>query len=340
MTVLVTGGAGYIGAQTVRALRERGEAVVVLDNLETGHREAIGDTPLHLGDIADEALVGRIFAEWAIDAVIHFAAYKAPGESMADPGRYFGNNVAGTLALLRGATRAGVRRFVFSSSCSVYGTPGTLPVSETSATHPESPYAASKLMVEELLGWYERCHGLRHVNLRYFNAAGAAPDGRHGEDWSRTANLIPLVIRAALGRGPAVKIYGTDYPTSDGTAVRDYVHVADLADAHLRALDWLRAQGRSTTVNLGTGRGASVREVVELVESVGSVPVPIEYAPRRPGDPVAIWADAARAREVLGWVPRFGLPEIVRTAWRWHTTHPEGYGSSAGEETIAEVGRS
>jgi len=339
VTVLVTGGAGYIGSQTVRALRERGESVVVLDSLETGHREAIGDTPLYTGDIADGALLDRICAEWPVDAVIHFAAHKAPGESMVDPGRYFANNVAGTLTLLRGATRAGVRRFVFSSSCSVYGTPETLPVSEASATRPASPYAASKLMVEELLGWYERCHGLRHVSLRYFNAAGAAPDGRHGEDWSRTANLIPLVMRAALGRGPAVKIYGTDYPTPDGTAVRDYVHVVDLADAHLRALDWLRSHERSATVNLGTGRGASVREVIELVESVGGVVVPAEYAPRRPGDPVAIWADAARAREVLGWVPRYGLPEIVRTAWRWHATHPDGYGSPAGALALAKAGR-
>ncbi len=326
MTVLVTGGAGYIGSHTVRLLRERNYPVVVLDNMEFGHRAAIGDIPLVEGDIADEQLLGRVFAEHDVDSVIHFAAYKAPGESMEQPERYFDNNVCGTNRLLRAMQRAGVRYFVFSSSCSVYGTPDKLPVSENNVLHPESPYAESKLMVEQMLKWYDVCHKLRYVSLRYFNAAGASLDAKIGEDWTMTLNLIPLVMKAALGKLSAVKVFGTDYPTRDGTAIRDYIHVVDLADAHIRALEFMREHDRSEILNLGTGRGSTVQEIVDTTRRISGVDIPVEYSGRRPGDPVAIYADNTKAREVLGWEPQHHLDEIIQSAWQWHSTHPNGYG--------------
>lgn len=325
MTVLVTGGAGYIGSHTVRLLRERGEDVVVLDTLETGHREALLGAPLVVGDVGDTAVLIDLFSAHEFNAVIHFAGYKAPGESMRMPARYFNNNVAGTSSLLEVMADAGVKRMVFSSSCSVYGTPESLPVREAQPAQPESPYAASKHMVEQMLRWFDLCHGLRSVSLRYFNAAGAAFDGRIGEDMDRTSNLIPLVMRAALGRSSAVEVFGTDYLTPDGTAVRDYVHVVDLADAHLKALDYLREHERSETLNLGTSQGTSVQAVIDLVRRVSGRVVPVKYSGRRPGDPAAIWADATKASQVLGWRPRYGLEEIISTAWQWHSTHPNEY---------------
>ncbi len=326
MTVLVTGGAGYIGSHTVRLLRERDYPVVVLDNLESGNRAATGDVPLVVGDIGDEALLTRVFVEHNVNAVIHFAAYKAPGESMEQPERYFDNNVCSTNRLLRAMQRSNVKHFVFSSSCSVYGTPQQLPVSETNALHPESPYAESKLMVEQMLKWYDVCHQLRYVSLRYFNAAGAAPDGKIGEDWKVTLNLIPLVMKAALGKASVVKVFGTDYPTRDGTAVRDYIHVMDLADAHIRALEYLREHEQSQIFNLGTGQGSTVQEIVDSTRRISGVDLPVEYTGRRPGDPVAIYADNTKARELLGWQPQYSLEEIIQSAWQWHSTYPEGYG--------------
>ncbi len=325
MTILVTGGAGYIGSITVRLLGERGYDTVVFDTLEYGNRAAIGDVPLVVGDTRDEPLLERVFDEHSVDAVIHFAAFKNPGESMQMPERYFENNVCGTLGLLRGAQRAGIRQVVFSSSCAVYGTPATLPVSESNALRPESPYGESKLMVEQMLRWYDICHGLRSASLRYFNAAGAWPDASLGEDWRVTLNLVPLVMKAALGRSPAIKIFGTDYPTPDGTAIRDYIHVVDLADAHIRALEFLRESDRSVILNLGTGRGSSVKEVFETAVRISGVDIAAEYVARRPGDPVAIWADNTQARELLGWEPRYGLEAIIEHAWRWHSSHPDGY---------------
>lgn len=325
MAVLVTGGAGYIGSHTVRLLRERGEDVVVLDSLETGHQEAILGAPLVVGDVRDEELLCRLFAARAFDAVIHFAGYKAPGESMRSPARYFDNNVGGASSLLTAMVHAGVRCIVFSSSCSVYGNPASFPVHEEHPIQPESPYAASKSMVEQMLRWFDCCHGLRSVSLRYFNAAGAAIDAQIGEDMDRTSNLIPLVMKAALGHSSAVKVLGTDYSTPDGTAVRDYVHVVDLANAHLKALDYLRARDCSETLNVGTGRGTSVQEVIDLVQRVSGRPVPVEYVGRRPGDPAAIWADASKASRVLGWRPQYGLEEMISAAWQWSSTHPDGY---------------
>ena len=322
MAVLVTGGAGYVGSHTVRRLQGDGRDVVVLDSLEHGHRSAVLGAELVVGDVRDAELVGSLVREHRVDAVIHFAAYKAPGESMVDPGRYFDNNVGATLALLRVLDRAGVSQFVFSSTCAVYGTPERAPVDEDHPLGPESPYGESKRLVEDALGWFDRCRGLRSVRLRYFNAAGASLDGRIGEDWSVTTNLVPLALKATLGEGPALSIYGTDYPTPDGTAIRDYIHVLDLADAHVRALDHLGAGGDSVTLNLGTGRGSSVRMVLDEIGRVAGRPVPAAAAPRRPGDPVAVWADNTRARQTLSWTPRYGLAEIIETAWGWHSAGP------------------
>jgi UDP-glucose-4-epimerase GalE len=319
MPVLVTGGAGYIGSHTVRQLRQRGEEVVVLDNLEFGHRDAVADTPLVIGDIADQDLVADTIAQHHIDAIVHFAAYKAAGESFENPGRYFLNNVAGSARLLEAAYGSGVRRLVFSSSCSVYGTPEHTPVGEDAPVRPESPYGESKAMVERMLGWYDTCLKFRSVSLRYFNAAGAAMDGSLGEDWSITLNLVPLAMKALLGASPPLRVFGTDYPTPDGTAIRDYIHVDDLADAHLRALDYLAAGGSSASLNLGTGVGSSVREVLTAAEKAAGRPVPAEDAPRRPGDPVALWADNTQVQEVLGWQARYGLDDIVTSAWQWHS---------------------
>lgn len=325
MKVLVTGGAGYIGSHTVRMLQERGDEVIVLDSMEYGHPAAVGDALLIEGNTGDEALLDRVFAEHAIDSVIHFAAYKAPGESMEKPERYFQNNVCATLSLLQAMQRAGIKYFVFSSTCAVYGTPDKLPVSEQNPLHPESPYGESKLMVEQMLKWFDVCHGLRYVSLRYFNAAGASFDARIGEDWTRTLNLIPLVMKAALGRSPTIKVFGTDYPTPDGTAIRDYIHVNDLADAHIKALEYVMAQDQSQIFNLGTGTGSSVQEVFDTARRVSGADIPVEYMGRRPGDPVAIYADNSKARELLGWEPKSGLEEIVQTAWQWHSTHIDGY---------------
>jgi len=325
MTILVTGGAGYIGSHTVRLLREQGREVVVLDNLELGHRAAVLDAPLVVGDIGDADLVASTVADHGVDAVVHFAAYKAAGESMEQPERYFANNVGHTNALLDALRRSGVRRFVFSSTCAVYGTPSHLPVGEDHAVSPESPYGESKRMVEQMLAWYDSCHDLRSVSLRYFNAAGASSDNAIGEDWAMSLNLVPVVMKAALGRIPNVSVFGTDYPTPDGTAIRDYVHVEDLADAHVRALEYLEAGEGSATINLGTGTGSSVREVIDAAKRASGIDIAVFETDRRPGDPVAIYGDNRRAAELLGWKPSHSLDEIATSAWRWHSTHPDGF---------------
>lgn len=322
----MTGGAGYIGSHTVRLLQEQGRDVVVLDSMEFGHQAAIGKTPLIVGNVADPDAVSKVICDYGVDAVVHFAAYKAAGESMEQPGRYFGNNVAASAALIETLTQNGVRRLVFSSTSAVYGTAETVPVAEDAPINPESPYGESKAMIERILTWYDRCLRLRSVSLRYFNAAGAWPDGSMGEDWTRALNLIPLVMKSALGRGSTLQVLGTDYPTPDGTAVRDYVHVIDLADAHLKALELLEKGGATTAVNLGTGVGSSVFEVLAATEKAAGRPVPHELAPRRAGDPVALYSDNRRAGELLGWKARYGLSDIVASAWEWHSNHLDGYG--------------
>jgi UDP-glucose-4-epimerase GalE len=325
VAVLVTGGAGYVGSQTVRLLRERGREVVVLDSMEFGHRAAVGDVPLVKGDVGDPKVVTETVEQYGIDSVVHFAAYKSPGESMYKPQRYFANNVAGSTRLLETLHDVGVGRLVFSSTCAVYGTPERVPVGEDAPVRPESPYGESKAMTERALGWYDQCLDLRSVSLRYFNAAGAWPDGSIGEDWTVTINLVPLLMKAVLGRRGPLEVFGTDYPTPDGTAIRDYVHVIDLAEAHVKALEYLEGGGETTVLNLGTGVGSSVLEVLEAAERAIGQPVPHVTVARRPGDPVALYADTSRAKEFLGWTAGLGLDEILASAWAWHSTHLDGY---------------
>lgn len=327
-STLVTGGAGYIGAHTVRALRADDRPVVVLDTLELSTADAVIDAPLVVGDIADEALVEQVCRDHDVDTIVHFAAYKNVGESMVDPSRYLRNNVDGTVRLLDAAQRAGVGKLVFSSSCSVYGTPEQTPVDETQRIAPESVYAETKAIVERVLHWYGVVHGLRSVSLRYFNAAGASFDARIGEDWTYALNLIPVAIRALLTDGAPLQVYGTDYPTPDGTCVRDYIHVDDLAAAHVAAIDHLAAGGETTSINVGTGVGSSVKEVLDGIERVAGRPVPHELAPRRAGDPSVTYADTARAEEVLGWKAEHGLDAILETAYRWHLAQLERDGAT------------
>lgn len=316
--VLVTGGAGYIGSHACKALAGAGLVPVAYDNLCRGHRWAVKWGPLVEGDIADRDLLLSVFREHAIEAVMHFGAYAYVGESMREPGRYFGNNVSGTLCLLEAMRTAGIGRIVFSSSCAIYGIPQALPILESHPQRPVNPYGESKLFVERALKWYRQAHGMRSVALRYFNAAGADVDAEIGEDHEPETHLIPLVLDAARGARPDVKIFGTDYPTPDGTAIRDYVHVADLADAHVSALSHLLADGDSLSLNLGTGHGYSVREVVAAVSDYCGTPIAVREEPRRPGDPPGLVADATRARRILNWQPsRSSLREIVMTAWRW-----------------------
>jgi len=321
-TVLVTGGAGYIGSHTVQALARSARSVVVLDSLEYGRAEAVGDVPLVVGDIADEAVVADICRDHGVTQVVHFAAYKAVGESMEQPTRYWQNNVANTVALIDAVTRAGADQFVFSSSCSVYGTPPTVPVDESAPIAPESVYAETKATVERILSWYAATDGLRSVSLRYFNAAGASFDRSIGEDWTVALNLVPLVMKSMILGEPRLTVYGTDYDTPDGTCIRDYIHVDDLAEAHVKALDVLGAgtlADRATALNVGTGTGSSVLEVIDAAERITGHQVPHELGPRRPGDPTATFADPSRARALLGWEPLHGLDEIIRTAYAWHS---------------------
>ncbi len=329
MKVLVTGGAGYIGSQTVRELVNLNHEVIVLDSLELGHAqlaEAAGASRLVEGNTADAALLDNLFGQEQIEAVIHFAAYKNAGESVEKPGKYFTNNVAGTQSLLDAMLRHNIKHFIFSSSCAIFGTPQNVPVSETNNFfNPESPYGESKLMVEKVLKWYDLAHGLKSISLRYFNAAGASLDGKLGEDWTVTLNLVPLVMKAALGKAPSVKIFGADYPTPDGTCIRDYIHVVDLAVAHVRALEYLQEFNQSNQYNLGTGHGSSVRQVIDTTKRISGSDFKVEEVTRRPGDPVAIWADSSKAERELKWKARYDLDTIIRTAYEWHKNHPNGY---------------
>lgn len=327
MKVLVTGGAGYIGSHTSKALARAGHEPVVLDSLELGHDWAVKWGPLERVDLADAAAVAGVFERRRIGAVIHFAGYIAVGESMSNPGKYFRSNVANTLNLLEAMRGAGVTALVFSSTAAVYGDPVEVPIPESHPCRPVNPYGESKLMVERILDWYSAAHGFAVAKLRYFNAAGADPDLETGEDHHPETHLIPLVLDAAHGRREAIHVFGTDYGTPDGTALRDYIHVTDLADAHVRAVGHLAAAGGNHTFNLGTGSGASVREVIQAVERVTGRAVPVRESPRRAGDAPALVADSRRARTELGWEPRFSsLDTIVDTANRWHRKHFGGVG--------------
>jgi UDP-glucose 4-epimerase len=323
MTVLITGGAGYIGSHALKELRREGFPCVVLDNLVRGHRELVVDADVVVGDIADTALVRRTIADYHVSAVMHFAAYAYVGESAAEPLTYYANNVAGTISLLKAMVDSDVRMLVFSSTCATYGVPEAIPITEDHPQRPINPYGASKLMVERMLQDAGRAHGLRSVALRYFNAAGAHPSGTIGEWHEPETHLIPLALQVAAGHREAVDVYGTDYPTADGTCVRDYIHVVDLAQAHVLGLRHLEAGGCSDVFNLGNGNGFSVRQVLETVERVTRRTVTSKTAPRRPGDPPALVGSADKAKRVLGWSPKFDtLEAIVETAWNWHRARP------------------
>jgi UDP-glucose 4-epimerase len=321
-TILVVGGAGYIGSHAVLALKQAGYEVVIFDNLEYGHRELVDrvlDVELVVGDTRDPAALASLFATHKIDAVMHFAAYIAVGESVTEPGMYYANNVVGTLNLLEAMRSAKIDKFVFSSTCAVYGVPQFTPLVEDHPFAPISPYATSKLMVENILADFDRAYGLRSVRFRYFNAAGADPSGRLGEDHSPETHLIPLVLLTAMGKREHISVYGTDYPTPDGTCIRDYVHVQDLATAHVLGLKHLLAGGDSQILNLGNGNGFSVKEVIETAKQVTGKEIKVVYGDRREGDPPILVGSSNRVRQVLGWQPEYpGLAEIIAHAWQWH----------------------
>lgn len=325
MSVLVTGGAGYIGSATVELLRSLGRDVIVLDNLVYGHREAIeADVPFYKGDVGDRELVKKIVSEHSVDACVHFAAYAYVGESVTDPAKYFGNNTVRTNELLNTLIECDVKKFVFSSTCATYGDPVRIPIDETHPQKPVNPYGWSKFMTERILESYDTAYGLKFVALRYFNASGAT--ARCGEHHDPETHLIPNVLNAADGTLPFVSVFGTDYETPDGTCVRDYIHVADLGDAHIRALDHLSSGGGSTHINLGNGVGFSVLEVIDAARKITGKTIEARMEPRRAGDPSHLIADSTKALEVLGWKPRYtDIQSIIKTAWEWKIAHPKGY---------------
>lgn len=321
MKVLVAGGAGYIGSHTVKRLMARGHEPVIFDNLSTGHLWAVRSPHFVKGDIGNPDAVGDALQRYEIEAVIHFAACAYVGESVGNPAKYYQNNVAGSLSLFDTMLKAGVRNVIFSSTCATYGLPVAIPIPEEHPQAPVNPYGDTKLVVERVLQSFGKAYRMRWVALRYFNAAGSDPAGDLGEDHDPETHLIPLAIQAALGHAPPLSIFGTDYPTPDGTAIRDYVHVTDLAEAHCQALEYLARGGEPAAINLGTGKGHSVREVIAAVEAVSGRRVPYVDASRREGDPPVLVAAASRAQKLLGWAPRYrDLPSIVGTAWPWHSS--------------------
>jgi UDP-glucose 4-epimerase len=326
MAILVTGGAGYIGSVFVEQLRQAEQPVVVLDNLCRGHRESLHpDVPFVEGDIGDRNLVARVVKDFAVEACVHFAALIEVGESVKTPDLFFRNNVEGAAALLDALNSAGVRKFVFSSTCATYGEPQRLPLDESHPQQPGSPYGWTKFFMERMLEAYAVAYGWSFVGLRYFNAAGGTPD--RGEDHKPETHLIPNVIYAAQGRRDKLSLFGDDYDTADGTCVRDYIHVSDLGAAHQGALDYLRKGGEPTFINIGTGTGYTVKQVIDSVERVSGLKVPYQICPRRAGDTSTLVANNDKARELLGWQPAYTeLDDIVATAWEWHSTHPDGYG--------------
>jgi UDP-glucose 4-epimerase len=324
MQVLVAGGAGYIGSVTAAELLAAGHRVIVYDSLISGHAAAVsGEAELVAGDVRDQEMLARVFADHRIDAVVYYGGFIVAGESMGEPGRYFANNIGGIICLLNTMLDYDVRRFVFSSSAAVYGQPQTVPIPEDAPINPVNPYGESKAVVERLLRWYDSQCGLRYISLRYFNAAGAT--ATLGEDHRPETHLIPIVLQVALGQREAVPIYGTDYPTPDGTCIRDYIHVLDLARAHVLALD--RLKEGSAVYNLGNGQGFSNLQVIEAARRVSGQAIPAQEEARRPGDPPSLVASAEKARRELGWQPQLpALEEIIESAWRWHRDHPNGYG--------------
>jgi UDP-glucose 4-epimerase len=327
MKILVLGGAGYIGSHTVSELIDAGEEVVVVDNLETGHIEAVQkDAVFYQGDIRDRTFVDSVFEKEDIDGVIHFAANSLVGESMTDPLKYYDNNLNGTKVLLQSMVAHGVDKIVFSSTAATYGEPESIPILESDRTEPTNPYGETKLSMEKMMKWTGVAHGLRYVALRYFNACGARADGQIGEAHSPESHLIPLILQVPNGQREAINIFGDDYDTKDGTCVRDYIHVTDLAQAHILAMNYLIDGKESNVFNLGNGVGFTVKEVIEAARKVTGHPIPAVVAPRRGGDPAKLIASSAKAKEVLGWKPEHAdLEEIIETAWKWHKNHPNGF---------------
>ncbi|WAM30974.1 UDP-glucose 4-epimerase GalE [Caldicellulosiruptor naganoensis] len=324
--ILVTGGAGYIGSHMVWLLLERGYDVVVIDNLEKGHSKAVLGGKFCKGDLKDKEFLDKVFSENEISAVIHFAASSLVGESVQNPIKYYYNNVYGTLNLVDTMIKHNVKKLVFSSTAAVYGEPENIPILETDKTEPTNPYGETKLAIEKMLKWMDTAYGLKFVSLRYFNVAGAHPDGIIGEDHNPETHLIPIVLQAALGIREKVTVYGNDYNTKDGTCIRDYIHVLDLCDAHLKALEYLEKYNKSDIFNLGNGLGFSVMEVIEKASEVVGKKIPYEIGQRRPGDPSILVASSQKAQEVLGWKQKYNsLEVIISTAWKWYSTHPNGY---------------
>lgn len=327
MTILVLGGAGYIGSHTVYALIEKGEDVVIVDNLETGYEGAIHPKArFYKGDIRDRAFIDSVFDAEKIDAVIHFAANSLVGESMTNPLKYYDNNVNGTKVLLQSMVAHGIDKIVFSSTAATYGEPENVPILETDKTEPTNTYGETKLSMEKMFKWTDKAHGLKYVSLRYFNACGAHESGSIGEAHNPETHLIPLILQVPLGKRESISIYGDDYPTHDGTCIRDYIHVTDLAQAHILAVEYLMKGNESNIFNLGNGIGFTVKEVIDTARKVTRHPIPAVVTPRRAGDPARLIASSDKAREVLGWKPcHADLEEIIASAWKWHSTHPQGY---------------
>ena len=327
MSILVCGGAGYIGSHTVHQLVEKGEDVVIVDNLQTGHMGAVNPkAKFYKGDIREAEVLDRIFTENKIDAVVHFAANSLVGESMTNPLKYFNNNVYGMQVLLEAMVRHGIDKIVFSSTAATYGEPERIPIMEDDRTEPTNPYGQSKLIMEKMMKWVSLANGIRYVSLRYFNAAGAIEDGSIGEDHSPETHLIPLILQVPLGKRDHITVFGEDYPAPDGTCLRDYIHVLDLADAHVLAIDYLRRGGESNIFNLGNGQGFSVKEMIEAAREATGLDIKVEIGERRAGDPAQLIASSEKARKVLGWQPKFtDVKAVIGTAWKWHQQHPEGY---------------
>lgn len=326
MSILVCGGAGYIGSHMVAELLENGHEVVVLDNLEKGHKDALLGGKLYIGDLRDRKILDKVFTENDIDAVIDFAAYSLVGESMTEPLKYFNNNIYGTINLLEAMRDHNIKYIVFSSTAATYGEPDEIPILENSKTIPTNAYGESKLIVEKILNWCDRAYGIKYTTLRYFNAAGAHINGKIGEDHSPESHLIPLILNVALGKRDKILIFGDDYNTKDGSCIRDYIHVSDLASAHSLALERLKNGGESAIYNLGNGTGFSVKEMIEIARKVTNHPIPAEVVDRRPGDPAVLIASSEKAMKELNWKPKFNSVEtIIETAWNFHKNHPNGY---------------
>ncbi|MBQ9904244.1 MAG: UDP-glucose 4-epimerase GalE [Synergistaceae bacterium] len=327
MSVLICGGAGYIGSHNVRAFSQHGEDVVVVDNLETGHRASVpADVKFYEGDIRNSETLAKIFTENKIEAVIHFCAYSLVGESVEQPLKYFDNNVGGMISLLEAMQKFDVKRIIFSSTAATYGEPKRVPILETDPTEPTNPYGESKRIMEKMMNWVSRRYDIRYVSLRYFNVAGAWHDGSIGEDHKCETHLVPIILQVPLGKREFVTVYGNDYPTKDGTCIRDYIHVEDLADAHILALEYLRSGGESNIFNLGSGDGYSVMEMLTAARSVTGHEIPAKIGERRAGDPARLIADSTKARKVLHWQPKITrMEDIIATAWKWHKSHPNGY---------------